>query len=131
MRNERRGETPGSDPLERVTAYQLAVEMVDEVRGDVNAMRGDATLKEVASQLLRAAGSVSANIAEGYARSSARDRRKFYEYALGSAREVEAWYRTSGRAPSASLSAHLLSIRRLLLTMIRNARENAARLTGG
>jgi four helix bundle protein len=110
-----------------VAAYRLALEMVDEVRRDVTAMRKDVVMREVAGQLLRAAGSVSANIAEGYARTTAAERRRFYEYALGSAREVEAWYHTAGHEPSESLLSHLLSIRRLLLTMMRNAAANAAR----
>jgi len=118
-----------SDPLERVTAYRLARAMVDEVRRDVEEMRKEVVMREVAGQLLRAAGSVTANIAEGYARGTAADRRKFFEYALGSVRETEAWYHTAGKEPNADLSARLLSIRRLLLTMIRHARENAQRVT--
>lgn len=123
----RDGGNPYSDPLARVAAYRLALEMVEDVRRDAEGMRKDAMMRDVAGQLLRAAGSVLANIAEGYARSSAADRRKFYEYALGSAREVETWYHTAGHRPAASTISHLLSIRRLLLTMMRNARENAAR----
>jgi four helix bundle protein len=116
-----------SDPLQRVAAYRLALEMIDEVRQDAQAMKRDVVMREVAGQLLRAAGSVSANIAEGYARVSVADRRRFYEYALGSAREVDAWYRAAAQQPRAETAARLLSIRRLLLTMIRNVRENTNR----
>jgi four helix bundle protein len=123
------GKAGFSDPLERVTAYQLALVVADMVRRDVEEMRKDVVMREVAGQLLRAAGSVAANTAEGYARGTAADRKKFYEYALGSERETEAWYHTAGKEPSADLRARLLSIRRLLLTMIRHARENTSRIT--
>ena len=37
-------------------------------------------------------GSISANITEGYGRTSGPDRAKFYEYAYSSAREARDWY---------------------------------------
>ncbi len=37
-------------------------------------------------------GSIRANIAEGYSRGTGKDRARFYEYALGSARESRDWY---------------------------------------
>ena len=37
-------------------------------------------------------GGISANIDEGYSRSSGKERAHFYEYALGSARESRGWY---------------------------------------
>jgi four helix bundle protein len=47
---------------------------------------------EIADQLRRATISISSNIAEGYSRLGKKDRGKFYEYALGSARESRDWY---------------------------------------
>jgi len=46
----------------------------------------------LSDQLYRALGSISANIAEGYSRSTGMDRARFYEYALGSAQESRDWY---------------------------------------
>ena len=90
-------------------------------------MRGDPALAEVAGQLLRATASVAANIAEGYSRGSPSDRRKFLEYALGSARESIVWYEASELAERPERLDRLISIRRLLLTMIRSARTDSAR----
>ena len=44
------------------------------------------------SQLLDSVQSISANIAEGYSRAARKDRGRFFEYALGSAREARDWY---------------------------------------
>ena len=38
-------------------------------------------------QLLRASSSIGNNVSEGYGRISAKDKKRFYRYALGSARE--------------------------------------------
>lgn len=90
-------------------------------------MRTNPFLAQVAGQLVRAVGSIAANIAEGYSRGSAPERRKFLEYALGSARESVVWYEAAGVADANSRIERLTSIRRLLLTMIRTARTDTAR----
>jgi four helix bundle protein len=55
---------------------------------------------------VRALGSISANIAEGYARKSPRDRIRYYEYALGSVEESRAWFHVAQRAiPPKTLSS--------------------------
>ncbi|MBX3174392.1 MAG: four helix bundle protein [Gemmatimonadaceae bacterium] len=117
----------GMDPVERLSAYRLALEAMRKGREDVARMRGDPALAEVAGQLLRATASVAANIAEGYSRGSPSDRRKFLEYALGSTRESIVWYEASELAEKPERLDRLVSIRRLLLTMIRSARTDSAR----
>lgn len=52
----------------------------------------DQRTRSLSDQLYWALGSVSANVAEGYGRGTAKDRAHFYEYALGSARESRDWY---------------------------------------
>jgi four helix bundle protein len=116
----------GRDPLETVAAYRLAREFATGALADAGRLRRSALTREIAAQLLTAAGSVCANIAEGYSRGTVADRKKFYEYALGSARECQAWYETSGTPVPESQLARLTSIRRLLLTMIRNARDDVS-----
>jgi len=115
--------------LRRVTAYALAAKMGELVWDDAMAMKQEPLLAEVAPQLVRATGSIAANIAEGYAKRSARDRIRFYEYALGSTGEAESWYRTARRTLSSQVYdervACLTSIRRLLLVMIRNERKGS------
>ena len=114
------------DVIWRVQAYRLALYLGSCAGDDSRSMHEDARLDQTVSQLLRAAGSVAANIAEGYPRQSGRDRIRYYEYALGSAAEVKVWYLNSRAAIAAGALedrfALLRSITRLLLTMIRSAR---------
>ncbi len=119
-------DVPGGyqDPLERLQAYRLGMDAVRDARIDGDEFGRDALLREVAGQLLRAAGSIPANIAEGYSRGTAAERRKFLEYALGSTRECIVWYESVAHPIRDARIARLVSIRRLLLTMIRTAREN-------
>ncbi|NUO65642.1 MAG: four helix bundle protein [Gemmatimonadaceae bacterium] len=113
--------------VERVGAYRLALELSETAWEDGTRIAAEPLLAQIGPQLVRAVGSIAANIAEGYARLSRRDRIRFYEYALGSAEEARSWYVVARRAlPSADYEARLAkltSIRRLLLTMIRNERS--------
>jgi four helix bundle protein len=61
-------------------------------RRDVALLRTHPSLDDMPSQLARATRSISVNIAEGYSRLSKRDKGRYYEYALGSAREARDWY---------------------------------------
>jgi four helix bundle protein len=81
-----------NDSLWRMEVYRLALFVGDVAWIDVTKLMQDRRTLDLAGQLYRAAGSVSANIAEGYGRSSHKDQVRFFEYALGSARESRNWY---------------------------------------
>jgi four helix bundle protein len=80
------------DSLWKVKAYRLALYAAELGWQDVTMLTTDRRLLGLLDQLYRALGSISANIAEGYSRSTGMDRARFYEYALGSARESRDWY---------------------------------------
>ncbi len=113
-------------PIERVTAYKLAIALGPLAWADAAIMKPEPLLSDIARQLIRAVGSIAANVAEGYTRRSPRDRIRFYEYALGSTEEAGAWYLTARFVLSPETfddrTDRLTAIRRLLLTMIRNER---------
>jgi four helix bundle protein len=111
-----------SDPLWRMEVYRLAVFASELAWHDVTKMVKDRRTVSLADQLYRAVGSIGANIAEGYSRRSGKDQARFYEYALGSAREARGWYRQGRHVVSESVATHrvklLSQIARLLLTII-------------
>ena len=115
--------TQTGDPLWTVQAYRLALYAIECHSFDRQAHR-PLVHAPTFDQLTRAIGSVAANIAEGYSRSSRADQNRFYEYALGSAREAITWYDTI-RIELGVLTddrqATLIQIRRLLLTTLRTS----------
>jgi len=80
------------DSLWKMTAYRLSLFVGDVGWEDVKKLMHTRPLQGIADQLYRALGSISANLAEGYSRSTGKDRARFYEYSLGSARESREWY---------------------------------------
>jgi hypothetical protein len=80
------------DTLWKVEAYRLGLFVGYLAWEDVRKLVGDRRTLEATGQLYDAVGSVGAQIAEGYSRSSGKDRVRFYEYGLGSAREGRHWY---------------------------------------
>jgi len=76
---------------------------------------------------LDAVGSISANIAEGYSRTTGPERAKFYEYAHSSARESRDWLFKVRRAlDPATVSARIglvTRIMRILAVAIKEERK--------
>jgi len=81
-----------NDTLWRVEAYRLSLFVTELGWRDATKLRQDGRTTGLSDQLYRALGSISANLAEGYSRGTGRDRARFYEYSLGSAREARDWY---------------------------------------
>ena len=69
------------DVLWKMEVYRLALFAADRGWSDVVALAQDRRMIALSEQLNRALGSISANIAEGYSRSSVKDQARFYEYA--------------------------------------------------
>jgi four helix bundle protein len=120
-----------SDPLWTVEAYRLALFAADIGWKDVTKLMKDVRTRNLSSQLYDALGSVGANIAEGYSRVSGKDQARFYEYALGSARESRSRYFNARHLLGDAVSSHrfelLSSISRLLQVMIPDQRTSRLR----
>ena len=110
------------DALWRMEVYRFAVFAGDLAWSDASKLQKDGRTIALSNQLYRAVGSIGANIAEGYSRRSGKDQARFYEYALGSAREARGWYHQSRHVLSDTVAMHriqfLTRIIRLLLTII-------------
>jgi len=124
------GEITG-DSLWRVEVYRLALYAADLGWHDVTRLMRDKRTMALADQLYRALGGISSNAAEGYSRGTGLDRARFYEYALGSARESRNWYHQArhvlGEEVTAPRLALLTSIIRLLLAMVPQQRGRLLR----
>jgi hypothetical protein len=62
-----------ADPLWNMEVYRLALFLGDVAWQDATKLATQLPTRALSDQLLRAAGSISANIAEGYSRISGRD----------------------------------------------------------
>jgi four helix bundle protein len=115
-------EREGNDPLRRMRVYQIAEELAADCWDDAEALTQHPIAKEIGGQLYAAVLSVASQIAEGYSRSSGKDRVRFFEYALGSVRESMNWYRGSrpvlGDESVIDRLDRLEEMRRLLLAII-------------
>jgi four helix bundle protein len=110
-----------NDPLFRMRAYRLAVELLGVAWLDAKTLSTEPLTQRNAGQLYSAVSSIGANIGEGYSRSSGKDRARIFEFALGSVRESIHWYQASrpilGEIVIARLNT-LEELRRLLLAII-------------
>ncbi|MEF8815702.1 MAG: four helix bundle protein [Salinibacter sp.] len=119
------------DTLWDVEAYRLGLFASDVCWQDTRTLHEESQMYSLADQLYRAVGSISSNIAEGYSRGTGKDRARFYEYALGSARESRDWYYKSRFVIGEDVVAHRLDfmtqIIRLLLVMVPDQRGGEIR----
>jgi four helix bundle protein len=122
-----------ADVLWQMTLYRQSLFLGELAWFDVCKLVQDNRTIKLSDQLYRSVGSISANIAEGYSRASKKDQARFYEYALGSARESRDWYYKSRHNLGNNVAEHrmklLVHIIRQLLKLIpeyrgRKLREN-------
>lgn len=86
--------------LSNFRSYQLSLELYRSCKG----IQLPYHLKD---QLLRAASSICLNLAEGSAKPTEKDRKKFYRIALGSCREVQAVIELENITPLNALADQL------------------------
>lgn len=89
------GSMPASiagDSLWRFETYRKALYLSDLAWSDCGQLISNVRGKGIAWQMLHSAGSISANIEEGYGRGFGNDYARFLRISLGSARETRGWY---------------------------------------
>jgi four helix bundle protein len=124
------GQVPGElreDTVWKMEAYRLGLFLSDLAWHDAAKLLKKRLTFHMADQLMRATSNISPNITEGYSRG--KDRARFYEYALGSARESRDWYYKSRRVLEKPVVVHCLDlctqmVRLLLKTVARERRSN-------
>lgn len=102
------------DTMWRMAAYRYSMFLMTKSQDDVALIIRCRETRALANQLLIAVGGISANLEDGYGRSSSRERAHFYEYSLSCAREARGWYFRCARA----FPRDLLTVRLRLLTQI-------------
>jgi len=98
------------DSLWKLEVYRLALFSSDIAWQDALALSKDPLARGLSDQLYRAVCSISANIAEGYSRSTGKDRARFFEYSLGSAREARDWYYKSRHTLKEEVVKHRINL---------------------
>ena len=99
--------------------YQLAKGLIEPAFSDGEILRAHPLTAEMAGQLYLAVGSITANIREGYYRSSGKDRARIFEYALGSAGESEEWYGTGQPVLGAERTEERIKVLREIQRMLK------------
>ena len=114
------------DSLWTVEAYRLSLFLADISWKDAKKLSKDNCTRSLSDQLYRSVGSISANIEEGYSKQSSKDRARFYEYALGSARESRGWFYKGRHVLKEEVCNHRMEITtqviRLLIKMVPDQR---------
>lgn len=117
------------DVVWTVKAYQLALFLAELAWHDATKLLGDKRTLSTSDQLNRAAGAVSADLEEGYSRGTGKDRARFYQYALGSAREARGWNFKGRHVLGQGVAQHrmrlLTEVIKLLLKMVPDQRGSA------
>jgi four helix bundle protein len=120
-----------ADALWKMEAYRLAMFLYDLAWEDCERLMRDMRGREVTRQIVRSAGSIAANIEEGFGRGFGKDYAYFLRISLGSARETRGWYyRSRGLLPPAVVEHRiklLSQITALLVTAAHQQKQNARR----
>lgn len=120
------------DPAWNCEAYRLGLFFGDLADRDAAKLWRNRRTWHRADQLSRAADNISSNIIEGFSRGTGKDRARFYEYSLGSARECRDWYYKARSDMKEDVVDHRVKtasrIIRLLLTMVRNEQRRESRV---
>jgi four helix bundle protein len=109
-----------SGPLWNFGVYPKSSFLYELVWCDCELLIKDVRGRAIVEQLVRSAGSICANIEEGYGRGFGRDYAHFLSYALGSARETQGWYlRAKHLLPDQVLGHRLALIHEVIGLLVR------------
>jgi len=117
-----------NDPLWETEIYRKALFLSDLVWRDCETMLEYELGRPLAWQLIRSAGSISANMEEGYGRGFGKDYARFLRIALGSAGETRGWYYRGRRLLREEVIDHRLQlIQEIVSGLVILANQQSAR----
>lgn len=126
-----RAEEIRQDPLWNLEVYRLGLFIADIGWEDIVILDKNRITRDEADQIHRSLDSISANIAEGYSRSTGKDRARYFEYSLGEAREARDRYYKVRRALKPEVALHriklLTQIIKILNTFVPAQRKRGIR----
>ncbi len=121
-----------ADSLWKMEAYRLGLFLCDLAWKEGAKPLREPRTRSVADQVYRATANISSNIAEGYSRGTGKDRSRFYDYALGSARESRDWYFKARHVLTEKVAGHRIDLTtqviRLLIKMSSTERQSNQRI---
>jgi four helix bundle protein len=106
------------DPLWNFQVYPKALYLYDLVWEDCDHLLKDPRGRAVAQQLIRSAGSIGANIEEGYGRGYGKEYSYFLRVSMGSARESRGWYYRSRRLLPTDVMKHRMALLDEIIALI-------------
>lgn len=106
------------DPLWGLEVYRLGFFIADITWDDTEALFKNPSTRNAADQIRRSLDSISANIAEGYSRSTGKDRARYFEYSLGEAREAKEHIYKVRRAMKPEVVVHRMNILTQIIKML-------------
>ena len=98
------------DSLWQFNIYPKTVFLYDLLWEDCERLMNDVRGKAISEQIIRSAGSISANIEEGFGRGFGAEFAYFLRVALGSARETRGWYYRARRLLPTEVLQHRLHL---------------------
>ena len=104
--------------LESLRFYQDSLILWNQFWSDSDTLLKDPRGREIAIQLTRSVGSISANIEEGYGRGYGKEYPRFLKISRGSAQESKGWYRKSQFLLSAKVIAERIRILDMLIATL-------------
>lgn len=106
------------DPLWKLEVYRLGLFVAEIGWEDVLILNKSSLTRDAADQVIRSLNSISANIAEGYSRSTGKDRARYFEYALGEAREARDRYFKARRVLKNEVVLHRIKLLTQIVKML-------------
>jgi len=106
------------DPLWNLDVYRLGLFIAEIGWEDVVLLSKHSLTRNAADQIIRSLDSISANIAEGYSRSTGKDKARYFEYALGEGREARDRYFKCRRVLKQEVILHRIRLLTQIVKML-------------